>query len=59
MDNLRAAILRPQLKVLDAQCERWNKRYRILEQGLNAIHGITCPRRDPAKSMSAVPFSFP
>ena len=50
MDNLRAAILRPQLKVLDAQCERWNKRYRILEQGLNAIHGITCPpSRSPRK----------
>ena len=47
MDNLRAAILRPQLEVLDAQCERWNKRYRILEQGLNAIRGITCPPRDP------------
>ena len=60
MDNLRAAILRPQLKVLDAQCERWNKRYRILEQGLNAIHGITCPRRDPREKYvgSSIQFSL-
>jgi dTDP-4-amino-4,6-dideoxygalactose transaminase len=46
MDNLRAAILRPQLQRLDQQCIRWNKRYRILENGLNAIHGIQCPPRD-------------
>jgi dTDP-4-amino-4,6-dideoxygalactose transaminase len=46
MDNLRAAILRPQLQVLDRQCARWNRRYRILEQGLNRIEGITCPARD-------------
>jgi len=60
MDNLRAAILRPQLKVLDAQCERWNKRYRILEQGLNTIHGITCPRRDPREKYvgSSIQFSL-
>ena len=60
MDNLRAAILRPQLKVLDAQCERWNKRYRILEQGLNAIRGITCPPRDPREKYvgSSIQFSL-
>ena len=60
MDNLRAAILRPQLKVLDVQCERWNKRYRILEQGLNAIRGITCPPRDPRETYvgSSIQFSL-
>ena len=60
MDNLRAAILRPQLKVLDAQCERWNKRYRILEQGLSAIDGITCPQRDPRENYvgSSIQFSL-
>ena len=46
MDNLRAALLRSQLKDLDGQCERWNERYRILEQGLNEIDGISCPVRD-------------
>jgi dTDP-4-amino-4,6-dideoxygalactose transaminase len=45
MDNLRASLLRPQLKNLDKQCERWNKRYRLLESELNKIPGIVCPRR--------------
>ena len=60
MDNLRAAILRPQLEVLDAQCARWNRRYRILEQGLNRIDGITCPRRDPREEYvgSSIQFSL-
>jgi dTDP-4-amino-4,6-dideoxygalactose transaminase len=60
MDNLRAAILRPQLKILDHQCERWNKRYRILEQGLAGIDGITCPQRDPRENYvgSSIQFSL-
>jgi dTDP-4-amino-4,6-dideoxygalactose transaminase len=60
MDNLRAAILRPQLEVLDAQCERWNKRYGLLEQGLLKIKGITCPKRDPREKYvgSSIQFSL-
>ncbi len=60
MDNLRAAILRPQLNILDQQCARWNKRYRILEQGLNQIDGVTCPRRDPRENYvgSSIQFSL-
>ncbi len=60
MDNLRAAILRPQLEVLDTQCARWNRRYRILEQGLNRIDGITCPGRDPREYYvgSSIQFSL-
>jgi dTDP-4-amino-4,6-dideoxygalactose transaminase len=60
MDNLRAAILRPQLKRLDEQCLRWNKRYRILEQGLEGIEGISCPQRDPRESYvgSSIQFSL-
>ena len=60
MDNLRAAILRPQLRKLDEQCARWNKRYRILEEGLNAIDGISCPERDPRESYvgSSIQFSL-
>jgi dTDP-4-amino-4,6-dideoxygalactose transaminase len=46
MDDLRAAILRPQLQTLDAQCARWNRRYRLLESRLNQIKGIHCPCRD-------------
>ena len=60
MDNLRAAILRPQLRKLDQQCARWNKLYRILEDGLNRIEGITCPKRDPRESYvgSSIQFSL-
>ncbi len=61
MDNLRAAILRPQLQQLDEQCARWNKRYRILENGLNAIEGIHCPARDSREYYvgSSIQFSLP
>ncbi len=60
MDNLRAALLRPQLRVLDHQCERWNKRYRFLEQELNKIDGITCPQRDAREDYvgSSIQFSL-
>jgi len=45
MDHLRAAILRPQLRVLAAQCERWNERYRVLETGLRGTPGLTVIER--------------
>lgn len=41
MDNLRAAILRPQLKILADQVARWNARYRVLEDGLRDTPGLT------------------
>ncbi|QBF31323.1 DegT/DnrJ/EryC1/StrS aminotransferase family protein [Thalassococcus sp. S3] len=41
MDNLRAAILRPQLRTLDEQVSRWNARYRALEDGLQGTPGLT------------------
>jgi len=34
MDNLRAAILRAQLPLLDENCKRWNERYAAFEQRL-------------------------
>ncbi len=46
MDNLRAAILRPQLKTLDQSCERWNARYRVIHDVLNIIDGIRMPERN-------------
>ncbi len=60
MDNLRAALLRPQLKILDHQCQRWNRRYRVLERGLTRIEGITCPLRDPREAYvgSSIQFSL-
>ncbi|TDK43061.1 DegT/DnrJ/EryC1/StrS family aminotransferase [Antarcticimicrobium luteum] len=45
MDNLRAAILRPQLRDLDAQVRRWNDRYRVLEAGLRGTPGLTVIER--------------
>lgn len=45
MDNLRAAILRPQLKQLDHNCRRWNRRYSILAEKLADIQGVRLPKR--------------
>jgi len=48
MDNLRAAILRPQLQQLDAQCAAWNVRYDTLEDGLRGTPGLQVIEREPA-----------
>ena len=45
MDNLRAAILRPQLAGLEAQCLAWNARYRVVEEGLRGTPGLTLVAR--------------
>ena len=45
MDNLRAAILRPQLRDLDTQAARWNERYRVVEEGLRGTPGLTVVER--------------
>ena len=41
MDNLRAALLRPQLADLPTQIARWNDRYRVVEDGLRGTPGLT------------------
>ena len=45
MDNLRAAILRPQLRDLPRQCARWNDLYRAVEDGLAQTPGLYLPHR--------------
>ncbi|WP_288941933.1 DegT/DnrJ/EryC1/StrS family aminotransferase [uncultured Roseovarius sp.] len=45
MDHLRAAILRPQLARLDAQCAAWNDRYKVVEDGLRGTPGLTVVER--------------
>ncbi|PIE13952.1 MAG: aminotransferase [Rhodobacterales bacterium] len=45
MDNLRAAVLRPQLRNLDARCEAWNARYRVVEEGVQNTPGLTLVSR--------------
>lgn len=50
MDNLRAAILRPQLRDLDTQIRRWNARYREIEAGLRDTTGLTVVERPAAET---------
>ena len=61
MDNLRAALLRPQLAELDVQCRRWNERYQILADRIRQIPGIVCPERDEREGYvaSSIQFSLP
>ncbi|WP_299670850.1 aminotransferase class I/II-fold pyridoxal phosphate-dependent enzyme [uncultured Roseobacter sp.] len=51
MDNLRAAILRPQVADLATQCARWNERYRRLEAGLRDTPGLTLIERPEAETI--------
>ncbi|WP_072506303.1 DegT/DnrJ/EryC1/StrS family aminotransferase [Phaeobacter porticola] len=50
MDNLRAAILRPQLRDLDQQVQRWNARYQRIEAGLRDTPGLMMVER-PAEEL--------
>jgi dTDP-4-amino-4,6-dideoxygalactose transaminase len=58
MDNLRAAILRPQLRDLATQCSRWNERYQVVEAGLAATPGLTIIARPRAEGFVASSFQF-
>ena len=58
MDNLRAAILRPQLADLATQCARWNERYRVLEEGLRGTPGLTIVERPEAETIVGSSFQF-
>ncbi|MEL6640666.1 MAG: DegT/DnrJ/EryC1/StrS family aminotransferase [Pseudomonadota bacterium] len=58
MDNLRAAILRPQLQDLTRQCERWNERYQVVEDGLREVPGLTLIQRPAEEGFVASSFQF-
>ncbi|OWY06907.1 aminotransferase class I/II-fold pyridoxal phosphate-dependent enzyme [Thioclava sp. IC9] len=45
MDNLRAAILRPQLRQLEQSIAAWNARYDLVADGLTRSPAICLPRR--------------
>lgn len=45
MDNLRAALLRPQLRTLPDQVARWNERYIEIEAGLRNTPGLSVIER--------------
>jgi len=49
MDHLRAAILRVQLRRLGAQCDRWNARYRVVEDILRGTPGLRIIERPEAE----------
>ncbi len=55
MDNLRAAILRPQLENLPVQAEKWRQRYVRLDAGLANRNGIVLIKR--SKKEDFVPSS--
>ena len=61
MDNLRAAILRPQLAALDRLVEAWNERYRALEEILRTVPGIRLPKRPEQETYvgSSIQFRVP
>lgn len=58
MDNLRSAILRPQLQELPAQVARWNERYWTLEAGLQDTPGLTLVTRPDEESIVGSSFQF-
>lgn len=58
MDNLRAAILRPQIADLSRQAGRWNALYREMEMGLHATNRLTLIERPEKEEFIASSFQF-
>ncbi|MEM7489514.1 MAG: DegT/DnrJ/EryC1/StrS family aminotransferase [Pseudomonadota bacterium] len=61
MDNLRAAILLPQLARLDDAIERWNARHDAVAERLARVAAIRLPHRPQAESYvgSSIQFTLP
>ena len=61
MDNLRAAILRPQLAELDRLVDAWNVRYRAIEEVLGTVSGVRLPERPDQETYvgSSIQFQVP
>ena len=55
MDELRAAILRPQLADLADRARRWNDRYRALEAAFREAPGLRAIDRPGAENPSSAP----
>ena len=58
MDNLRAAILRPQLRDLQAQCDRWNALYAVVDDGLANTPGMMVVERPAQEGFVASSYQF-
>jgi dTDP-4-amino-4,6-dideoxygalactose transaminase len=61
MDNLRAAILRPQIARLSEQAKRWNARHDAVAAGLTGTPGLRLPRRPASEAYvgSSIQFLLP
>jgi dTDP-4-amino-4,6-dideoxygalactose transaminase len=61
MDNLRAAILRPQLPLLAERIDRWNRRYLTVARELVRAKRIVLPQRASGERMvgSSIQFRIP
>lgn len=58
MDNVRAAMLRAQLPLLERNVTRWNERYQALEKGLRNIKGIRIVERAQHEHYVGSSFQF-
>lgn len=58
MDNLRAAILRPQLRALDRNIARWNDRHDRVAGHLRGHNAIRLPHRPPQEAYVGSSFQF-
>jgi dTDP-4-amino-4,6-dideoxygalactose transaminase len=58
MDNLRAAVLRPQLPLLADRVARWAVLYQSLEAGLAATPGLRLVHRPDAETYAGSSFQF-
>ncbi|MEM7241839.1 MAG: DegT/DnrJ/EryC1/StrS family aminotransferase [Pseudomonadota bacterium] len=58
MDNLRAAILRPQLADLPRQCARWKALYNQMEKELAQVEGLALPYRPAEEDHVMSSFQF-
>jgi dTDP-4-amino-4,6-dideoxygalactose transaminase len=58
MDNLRAAILRPQLRLLDDRRARWRALYQAMEGGLAGVPGLRLIPRPQHEDYVGSSFQF-
>jgi dTDP-4-amino-4,6-dideoxygalactose transaminase len=58
MSNLAAALLRPQIALLEERALRWNRIHAQLAQALASTPGVRLPRRDPREAFVASSIQF-
>ena len=58
MDNMRAALIRGQLSGLENNIQRWNSRYKTLEQGLLKSKHLRVPKREQHESFVGSSIQF-